>query len=101
MLIDRVRALLADRDDVVERRMVGGRSFMVDGRMVCGVVGGELMVRLGPADYERAAKEALVRPMTLGGRPLKRCLIVDAPAVETDAQLEEWLRRAIDSEVPD
>jgi len=35
----RVRRLLSGRDDVVERAMVGGLSFLVNGNMCCGVTG--------------------------------------------------------------
>jgi TfoX/Sxy family transcriptional regulator of competence genes len=95
MMIERVRAALADRDDVVEKRMVGGRSFLVNGQMRCGVVGDELMVRLADADYGVAARQRFVRPMTLGGRPFKRCLIVGAEGTATEAQLKRWLALAL------
>jgi len=36
-LAARVRALLADREDVSERKMFGGLTFMVGGHMCCGV----------------------------------------------------------------
>ena len=47
-LAARVRALLADRTDVSERRMFGGLTFMVASHMCCGVNGDELIVRLDP-----------------------------------------------------
>ena len=43
----RVRRLLSGRDDVVERTMVGGLSFLVNGNMCCGVTGTALMIRVG------------------------------------------------------
>jgi TfoX/Sxy family transcriptional regulator of competence genes len=96
-MLERVRAALAGVDGVAERRMVGGRSFLVNGHMSCGVVGDELMVRLAPADYERALREPLVRPMTLGGRRLKRCLLIGTSATATDEQLSAWVARALAS----
>lgn len=47
-LAARVRALLASRADVSERKMFGGLTFMVGGNMCCGVNGDELIVRLDP-----------------------------------------------------
>ena len=38
-LAARVRALLASRSDVSERKMFGGLTFMVGGNMCCGVTG--------------------------------------------------------------
>ena len=96
--LERVRAALADRDDVVEKKMVGGRSFMVDGRLVLGVVKDDLMVRLAGADYAAAMGESNVRPMTLGGRALKHYLLVAPAAIATDADLGRWIRRAAAAE---
>ena len=94
MLIERVRAALARREGVVEKQMVGGRSFMIDGRLVVGVVGENLMVRLTGTDYDAALHEPSVRPMKLGSRTLKRYLLVAPPAVAADADLMTWLERA-------
>ena len=44
---ERVRQLLSARDDVVEKRMVGGLSFLVNGNMCCGITGTALIVRVG------------------------------------------------------
>jgi TfoX/Sxy family transcriptional regulator of competence genes len=52
-LANRVRALLADRDDVDERHMFGGLTLMVQGHMCCGVHGDELTVRLDPTTKRR------------------------------------------------
>ena len=44
----RVRKVLSGRRDVVEKKMMGGLSFMVDGAMFCSVSGrGGLLVRVG------------------------------------------------------
>lgn len=65
--LDRVRATLSGRQDIVEKRMVGGVSFILDGRMGCGVTGAALMIRVGAEECERALAEPNVRPMVLGG----------------------------------
>jgi TfoX/Sxy family transcriptional regulator of competence genes len=48
-LVGRVRASLADRTDVEEKKMFGGLSFMVAGQMCCGVLKNDLVVRIEPA----------------------------------------------------
>jgi TfoX/Sxy family transcriptional regulator of competence genes len=57
-LAARVRALLANRNDIGERKMFGGLTFMIRGNMCCGVNGDELIVRLDPdlEDAEPAGK---------------------------------------------
>ena len=47
-LAERIRAALADRRDVSERKMFGGLSFMLRGNMCCGVEKTNLMARVGP-----------------------------------------------------
>jgi len=63
----RVRQLLAGRDDVVEKRMVGGLSFLVNGNMCCGITGMALMVRVGVESREQALREPHTRPLQFAG----------------------------------
>lgn len=59
----RVRTALSDRDDVVEKRMFGGLAFMVGGNMCVGIIGNDLMVRVGPEGDAEALARPHVRPM--------------------------------------
>ena len=93
-LAERVRAALAKRDDVVEKRMFGGIAFMVRGHMSCGVVASTLMVRLAPADADRLMNAPHVRPMDFTGRPMRGFLYVDPPGTKTAATLRQWVERA-------
>ena len=62
-LAERIRALLAERDDVTERKMFGGIAFMAHGNMCCGVSGEDLMVCLGEDAADAALDEPGARPM--------------------------------------
>src|SRR2546423_9012341 len=92
----RVRRLLSGRDDVVERRMVGGLSFLVNGNMCCGVTGTALMIRVGREAREQALREPHVRPMVLGGRSLSAFVCVDPPGYAADDALARWVQRGLD-----
>lgn len=92
----RIRAVLARRRDVVERKMFGGLTFMVNGAMCCGVTAEALVVRVGPAAYEAALAEPHARPMTFTGRPLAGMVYVDPPGYRSARQLERWVQRGID-----
>lgn len=94
-LLSRIRAILAARADIVEKRMVSGRSFIVGGTMVCGVTGEALMVRVGQAGRPAVLDQPHVRPMTLGGRELAAYVLVDPPGCATDRQLRAWIDRAL------
>ena len=92
----RIRAVLARRRDVVERKMFGGLTFMVNGAMCCGVTSEALVVRVGPAAYERALAEPHARPMTFTGRPLAGMVYIDPPGHRTARALARWVQRGID-----
>jgi TfoX/Sxy family transcriptional regulator of competence genes len=95
-LLQRVRERLVDRADVVEKPMVGGRSFMVGGHLCCGVSGDALMVRVGPVEYERVLQEPHVRPLRMGAKAPMGYVLVDAAGRATDDALDAWLRRGIE-----
>jgi TfoX/Sxy family transcriptional regulator of competence genes len=92
---ERVRRILAGRARVVEKRMVGGVSFMVKGSMCCGVTSAALMVRVGRGAYHQALARPHVRPMKFAGRPLAGFVCVDPAGYRTDAALARWVQRGI------
>jgi hypothetical protein len=93
---ERVRRILAPRRDVVEKKMVGGLSFMVNGSICCGLTRTAFMVRVGPDAHERELSRPYVRPMELGGRRLAGFVCVDPGGYRTDAALAAWVERGID-----
>lgn len=94
-LADRIRTTLRGRDDVVEKRMFGGIAFMVAGRMACGVVHDDLMVRVGPDGHETALAQPHTRPMDFTGRPMRGMVYIHPEGIANDADLARWLDRAV------
>ena len=94
-LARRIRTVLADRKDLVEKHMFGGVCFMIRGRMVCGIIDSSLMVRLDPQAADRFADEPHVRPMDFTGRPMKGYLFVDAEGIESPKSLRLWVKRSV------
>ena len=92
----RIREALADESGVVEKKMFGGIAFMLRGNMCCGVVGEELMLRVGPEGYDDALAQRHARPMDFTGRPMRGMVYVASRGFESDANLERWLARATD-----
>jgi hypothetical protein len=93
-LAARVRALLADRTDVSERKMFGGLTFMVSGSMCCGVNGDELIVRLDPDHEDKAIARPNARPMDFTGRPMRGFVTVQPEGLKA-AQLNRWVQEAV------
>lgn len=89
-LATRVRAKLAPAG-FSERKMFGGLAFMVSGHMCCGVVGSDLMVRVGADAYERALARKGARVMDFTGRPMKGIVFVSADALVGSRALKSWV----------
>lgn len=95
-LADRVRDVIAGREAVSERKMFGGIAFMFGGNMGVGVLGEELMVRLGSEDAERALAEPHARPMDFTGKPMKGMVFVAPEGIADDAALAGWVEAGAD-----
>ena len=95
VLASRVRKILHERADLVEKHMFGGVCFMIRGRMVCGIIDDALMVRLDPAEADRFADDAHVRPMDFTGRPMRGYLFVDAEGLASPRSLTTWVERCV------
>jgi TfoX/Sxy family transcriptional regulator of competence genes len=93
---DGIRVLLSDRHDIVERKMMGGLVFMVDGHM-CVVASGRggLLVRVGPEVQVRVLREPHVKPMTMAGRPMTGFVRVAPEGYRTAAALRKWVKRGL------
>jgi TfoX/Sxy family transcriptional regulator of competence genes len=94
-LVERLRDVLAKRRNVTEKKMFGGVAFLLDGKMFVGVNDGDLMVRVGPDDYERALARPHARPMDFTGRPLTGYVYVGAAGYR-GAGLARWANQAAD-----
>lgn len=93
-LARRVRTALQSRRGVTEKKMFGGLAFLAGGRMFCGIVKDDLMVRVGPERYAEALRKPHVRPMDFTGRPMKGYVFVGPAAFKSAKALAEWLARA-------
>lgn len=94
-LTERARAALTDVTDLQERKMFGGLAFLVSGHMACGIVGDELMLRLGAEGADAALDEPNVRPMDFTGKPLRTMVFVEPAGLQSDQALAAWVERAL------
>jgi TfoX/Sxy family transcriptional regulator of competence genes len=92
-LAARIRAALAGRDGLTERKMFGGVGWMIGGNMACGTMGDDLLVRVAPGDGDEALEEPGVRLMEMGKRTMRGFIVVDAAQVAEDDELARWIGR--------
>jgi TfoX/Sxy family transcriptional regulator of competence genes len=100
-LLERIRAVLADRTDVVEKKMFGGVAFMVGGRMACGPHGDRLIVRIGNEAAKMYIGRPHVKPMDFTGKVLNSFAMIEPEGIRTDSQLHEWVLMAADFAIQD
>jgi hypothetical protein len=94
----RVRKTLAGRRDVVEKKLMGGLCFMVNGNMCCSVSGkGGLLVRVEIEAMDRVLLEPHVAPMEMGGRVMRGFARVAPDGYRTDAALKKWIERGVNA----
>jgi TfoX/Sxy family transcriptional regulator of competence genes len=94
-LAERVREQLAPLAEPVELKMFGGLAFMVNNHMACGVIGDELMVRVGRDGHE-AALAAGAREMDFTGKSMAGFVIAGGPLVADDDDLSRWVTGGVD-----
>ena len=95
-LAERVRSLLGARQDVTERKMFGGITWMLRGNMACGVLGADIAVRLSHENADRALAEPHTRRFDMTGRPSRGFIVVAGEAVAQDDELARWVDAGAD-----
>jgi TfoX/Sxy family transcriptional regulator of competence genes len=95
-LADRVREQLSAQRKLEEKRMMGGLTFMVNGKMCVGVLNDDLMVRLAPEVYDEALERPGCRAMDFTGKPMKGFVFVDSEGTKGARQLSYWISLALD-----
>lgn len=86
----RLRKVFEGNLDISEKKMFGGLAFMCRGYMFVGIVGDELMARVGTDHYPKALQQAHVREMDFTGKPMKGYVFVAAAGIASVQQLEKW-----------
>lgn len=95
-LADRIRQSLSALKDVEEKKMMGGLTFMVKGKMCLGIVGDELMCRIDPAIYEQALGRKGCREMDFTGRPMPGYVFVNESGMKSSKDLHYWTGLALE-----
>ena len=88
-LADNIREhLLIYGDDISEKKMFGGVSFLYKGKMSVGVIRNDMVVRVIAAKMESELEKHNVRPMDFTNKPLKEFVYVE---VEDLKEIPYWI----------
>lgn len=94
-LAERLRSVLVGTAGVDEKRMFGGVAFLKSGKMFCGIVKDDLVVRVGREGYEAALAEAYVRPMDFTGRPMNGYVFVAPGGTRSEQAIRKWAAQGV------
>jgi TfoX/Sxy family transcriptional regulator of competence genes len=95
-LADRIRHRLAHIDNVEEKAMMGGLTFMVDGKMCVGIIKDELMCRISPEQHLIEIEKPGCRTMDFTARPMKGYILVEESAMHSDKDFDYYIQLCLD-----
>lgn len=95
-LAQRIRTALTRQKKVEEKKMMGGLTFMVNGKMCVGVHTNEIMCRIDPEIQEEALCHKGSRVMDFTGKPMKGFVFVKKEAITATKDFNYWIGLALD-----
>jgi TfoX/Sxy family transcriptional regulator of competence genes len=96
LLSARIRHALGTLPGLEEKKMFGGVGFLVNRNMACGVHKNDLIVRVGPANYDQALAAAHTRMFDMTGRPMAGWVVVEPEGCKSEADLQAWVKQGLD-----
>lgn len=95
-LANRIRQKFVDLNNVEEKEMMGGLTFMYNNKMCVGIIKDELMCRIDPALHEAVVEKRGCRTMDFTKRPMKGYIMIDESGMKTKAEFDYWINLALD-----
>ncbi len=95
-LANRVREEFQTLKHVEEKEMMGGLTFMYNGKMCVGIIKDELMCRIDPALHEESVEKQGCRTMDFTKRPMKGYIMVDETGMKSKKDFNHWIGLALD-----
>ena len=95
-LADRIRESIADLPNIEEKEMMGGLTFMYNGKMCIGIIADEMMCRIDPAFHETAIEKTGCRTMDFTKRPMKGYVMVDDTGMKTKKDFDYWINLSLE-----
>jgi TfoX/Sxy family transcriptional regulator of competence genes len=78
------------------KKMFGGIGYLINGNMACGVLGEDLIIRVGPGKYDEALAQPFTRPFAMTGRPMSGWVLVNRSGVIEASDFKNWIDQAVE-----
>ncbi len=96
-IAQRVREYLAPiKDQIEEKRMFGGLTFLYNGKMSVGIVKDDLCVRVVSEKFESFLERPAARPMDFTGKAMKDFAYVSQEGFKDEQALAELIELGIE-----
>lgn len=95
-LASRIREALSTAKKVEEKQMMGGLTFMVNGKMCVGIIRDEMLCRIDPAIHDASIERTGCRTMDFTKRPMKGFIMVDDTGMKSKKDFDYWISLALD-----
>lgn len=95
-LAEEVKLILKKYPSFKMKKMFGGVCFLLHGNMACGVLNNDLIIRVGPENYEQNLALPETKKFDITGRPMKGWVMVSFDNQQEFDDLEVWVEKGVD-----
>jgi TfoX/Sxy family transcriptional regulator of competence genes len=95
-LANRIRERLSELNNVSEKEMMGGLTFMYNDKMCVGIIKDEMMCRVNPEIHDDCITQLGCRTMDFTNRPMKGYVMIDESGMKLKKDFEYWISLCLD-----
>lgn len=95
-LAERIRKRFDGHKKVEEKKMMGGLTFMYNGKMCVGIIKDELMCRIDPEFHEEAIRKKGCRTMDFTNRPMQGYVLINESGMKSEKDFDYWINLALE-----
>ena len=95
VLAERLREAVKELP-VIEKKMFGGVAFMLNGNMLIGIHGDNLIARVGPGKDKTSLSKPYTKPFDMTGHPMSGWVEVLPSGCKSDQDLKTWVTNSLE-----
>lgn len=95
VLADRLKKAVKELP-VTEMKMFGGMAFLLNGNMLVGIHGDNLIARVGPGKDKTSLSKPHTKPFDMTGHPMSGWVEVLPAGCKSDQDLKNWVNISLE-----